>query len=223
MQPLALPSLEIALISDTEHSPGQKITADINRTLADSARYNDRSGRITPLIAELQELAQDVPLASTESVSSEHLAGAVAESQNAKYILIDRHHEEISTLQASLDTLEREVFISAATTPDEYSAYMARWRKHVEAVGNHHAHEQVDLARMSGEVLLAVAVQADGNVRSIRVLDSSGHVALDTAAQRIARLASPYEAFPEMLQAQADVLHITRTWRFTPAGTRVTH
>ncbi len=222
MQPLALPSLEIALISDTEHSPGQKITADINRTLADSARYNDRSGRITPLIAERQELTQDAPLASTESVSSEHLAPAVAET-NAKKNLINRYHEEISTLQASLDTLEREVFISAATTPDEYSAYMARWRKHVEAVGNHHAHEQVDLARMSGEVLLAVAVQADGNVRSIRVLDSSGHVALDTAAQRIARLASPYEAFPEMLQTQADVLHITRTWRFTPAGTRVTH
>ena len=222
MQPLALPSLEIALISDTEHSPGQKITADINRTLADSARYNDRSGRITPLIAERQELAKDAPLARPETVSSEHLAPAVAET-NAKNNLINRYHEEISTLQASLDTLEREVFISAATTPDEYSAYMARWRKHVEAVGNHHAHEQVDLAQMSGEVLLVVAVQADGNVRSIRVLDSSGHVALDTAAQRIARLASPYEAFPETLQTQADVLHITRTWRFTPAGTRVTH
>lgn len=139
-----------------------------------------------------------------------------------QHLLVKRYREEIDALQKGAKTLERETFINATTDQDEYTAYMARWRKHVEVVGNRHATDQPELRKQSGAVLLAVSLTADGSVQSVKLLNSSGQNTLDQAAQEIARLAAPYEAFPESIQAKTDVLHITRTWQFTPAGTSVT-
>ena len=75
---------------------------------------------------------------------------------------------------------------------------------------------------MYGEVLLAVSVEANGHVHSVKVLNSSGETPLDQAAQQIARLAGPFEPLPMAIREEVDVLHITRTWRFTATGTRVT-
>ena len=137
-------------------------------------------------------------------------------------LLVKRYREEIDALQKGVKTLGRETFINATTDQDEYSAYMARWRKHVEAIGNRYATDQPELRKQSGAVLLAVSLTADGSVQSVKLLNSSGQSTLDQTAQKIARLAAPYEAFPESIQAKTDVLHITRTWQFTPTGTSVT-
>ena len=71
-------------------------------------------------------------------------------------------------------------------------------------------------------MLLAVSVEANGHVHSVKVLNSSGKAALDEAAQHIARLAGPFDPLPSVVREEVDVLHITRTWRFTATGTRVT-
>ena len=150
------------------------------------------------------------------------VASSTPEANEVQRLLVKRYREEINTLQKGVKTLERETFINATTDQDEYSAYMARWRQHVEVVGNRHATNQPELRKQSGAVLLAVSLTADGSVQSVKLLNSSGQNTLDQAAQKIARLAAPYEAFPESIQAKTDVLHITRTWQFTPAGTSVT-
>jgi protein TonB len=41
---------------------------------------------------------------------------------------------------------------------------------------------------------------------------------LDDAAVRIVELASPYPPLPPDLRAEADILHITRTWKFRDSG-----
>jgi protein TonB len=98
---------------------------------------------------------------------------------------------------------------------------MDRWRQKVEAVGNQYAQQQ-DLTHLYGEVLLAVSVATNGHVHSVKVLNSSGKASLDEAAQQIARLAGPFEPLPMAIREEVDVLHITRTWRFTTTGAHVT-
>ena len=134
--------------------------------------------------------------------------------------LIKRYHNEIDSLQASLDRLNREVFVSASKIPDDYSAWISGWRQRIEAVGNQYA-QQEDLTHLHGEVLLVVSVQANGHVHAVEVLNSSGKALLDGAAQHIARLAGPFDPLPLAVREEVDVLHITRTWRFTATGTRV--
>jgi len=159
---------------------------------------------------------QEVP--TIEPVQTE---AAQVNSVNADQPLIKRYHNEIDSLQASLDRLNREVFVSASEMPDDYSVWMNRWRQRVEGVGNEYA-QQKDLTHLFGEVLLAVSVEANGHVHSVKVLNSSGKAALDEAAQHIARLAGPFDPLPSVVREEVDVLHITRTWRFTATGTRVT-
>lgn len=156
-------------------------------------------------------------VAAIESVQTEDTR---INNLNAEQPLIKRYQNEIDFLQTSLDRLNREVFISASKMPDDYSAWMNRWRQRVEGVGNQYA-QQEDLTHLHGQVLLAVSVDANGHVQSVTVLNSSGKAPLDEAAQHIARLAGPFDPLPLAVREEVDVLHITRTWRFTASGTRV--
>ncbi len=134
--------------------------------------------------------------------------------------LVKRYQDEIESLQASIDLLDREVFISAVNTPNTYSEWMGRWRQKIEATGNRYAKNQ-KLSELYGEVLLAVSIKADGRIHAIKVLNSSDQPALDQAALHIAEIAGPFEPLPEIIREEVDILHITRTWRFTPIGTSV--
>jgi len=51
---------------------------------------------------------------------------------------------------------------------------------------------------------------------------SSGYKFLDRAAERIVRMASPFEPFPKDIRSEWDVLYITRTYTFTRADEVVT-
>ena len=134
--------------------------------------------------------------------------------------LVKHYQDEIESLQASIDHMDREVFISALDTPNAYSEWMSRWRHKVEATGNRYAQNQ-ELSQLYGEVLLAVSIKADGRIHAIKVLNSSDQPALDQAALHIAEIAGPFEPLPEIIREEVDILHITRTWRFTPIGTSV--
>jgi protein TonB len=63
-----------------------------------------------------------------------------------------------------------------------------------------------------------VALYADGSVKEIRVLQSSGYKLLDDSAVNIVRLASPFSPFPEDVRKERDVLEIIRTWSFQKKG-----
>jgi len=94
----------------------------------------------------------------------------------------------------SKSKLPKRKWISANTREYEFAAYMQAWVAKVERVGN---------------------LNVDGSVESIDIHRSSGHPQLDQAATRIVRLAGPYSPLPEHISTTVDVLHITRTWRFS--------
>ena len=67
---------------------------------------------------------------------------------------------------------------------------------------------------MSGNPVLEVAIRADGRLEQVVVRRTSGHRELDNAAQRIVRLASPFDPFPPAMRARYPVLRFAYEWQF---------
>lgn len=105
-------------------------------------------------------------------------------------------------------------FISASTREYKYAAYMEAWRAKVERVGNLNYPDAARRNKLTGSLILDVALNADGSVNQINVRRSSGSKILDDAAIRIVELSSPFAPFPDNIKAETDILHITRTWQF---------
>lgn len=105
-------------------------------------------------------------------------------------------------------------WISVRTREYKYASYMEAWRAKVERVGNLNYPDEARRKRLSGSLLLEVALNPDGSINAIELRRSSGHRVLDEAAVRIVKLAAPFAPFPKNILQETDILHIERTWRF---------
>ncbi|MBF8268430.1 MAG: TonB C protein [Gammaproteobacteria bacterium] len=108
----------------------------------------------------------------------------------------------------------RRTFISASTTAYRYAAYMEAWRAKVERIGNLNYPDEARKRKLSGSLILDVALNPDGSVNDVIIRRSSGQKILDDAAIRIVHLSAPFSPFPADIQKDTDILHITRTWQF---------
>ena len=133
-----------------------------------------------------------------------------------------RQRMEIAELQARLERerafesrLKRRRFISANTREYEFASYMRAWVSKVERVGNLNYPTEIRRRRLVGDLLMTVGINPDGSVESIDIRRSSGMPELDEAALSIVRLASPFAPLPPDIRSKVDVLHITRTWKFS--------
>jgi len=115
----------------------------------------------------------------------------------------------------SRSKLPRRKWISANTKEYEYAAYNQAWVAKVERVGNINYPEEIRRKKLVGDLIMTVGINRDGSVESIDIRRSSGKPELDRAAIRIVRLAAPYSPLPDQIKAKVDILHITRTWRFS--------
>ena len=109
----------------------------------------------------------------------------------------------------------RRKWISASTRESKYAAYMESWRTKVERIGNLNYPDEARRKRLSGALLMVVAIRSDGSVKEISLRRSSGHKVLDDAARRIVLLAAPFARFPKSISKETDILYIQRTWRFS--------
>jgi protein TonB len=92
---------------------------------------------------------------------------------------------------------------------------MQAWVAKVERVGNLNYPEEVRRLKLVGDLMMTVGINHDGSVESSEIGSSSGLPLRAQAAVRIVRLAAPYSPLPEYINKNVDVLHITRTWRFS--------
>ena len=106
-------------------------------------------------------------------------------------------------------------YISANTKEYEFAAYLRAWAARIERIGNLNYPDEARRAQLHGQLVLTVGLTRSGKVKSIDVIESSGHKVLDDAAIRIVRLAEPFPALPESKE-KVDELYITRTWLFLP-------
>ncbi len=145
-----------------------------------------------------------------------------------------RQRFDMSTLSQDIASLEAQLaeerqqyakrprvhrLTAASTMRDKGAYYKDAWRRKVERVGNQNYPSEARSQGIYGGLRLLVAINRDGSLRDVQILESSGHQVLDNAALRIVRLAAPYAPFTGELM-DVDVLEIIRTWRFEP-GDRI--
>ncbi|MBA3980496.1 MAG: energy transducer TonB [Alcanivorax sp.] len=137
---------------------------------------------------------------------------------------LDALSQEIASLQARLDN-QRQAYakrprihrLTSVSTKAHYEAlYIDAFRRDVEEAGTRNFPRQALARQTFGNVRLMVALNADGSVRDVEVLQSSGHGFLDQAAVQSVRLAAPFAPFTREMREKADILEIIRTWRFDP-------
>ena len=107
----------------------------------------------------------------------------------------------------------KKKYISANTREYAYASYMSAWVARIERIGNLNYPDEARRQDLHGQLVLTVGLNRDGSVKSIDIIQPSGHKVLDDAAMRIVRLAAPFNALPKNADA-IDELYITRTWQF---------
>lgn len=154
----------------------------------------------SPPKAAAQPNAARKPLAFGRDQLSASLAGiqadnAFARQQPNQGSRVSRHH--------------------LATSKRDVSAwYRDAWRKKVERIGNLNYPEEARRQGLYGNLRMRVLINRDGSLQEMRILESSGHKALDQAALNIVRLSAPFAPFSNELAAQYEQVEIIRTWRF---------
>ncbi len=164
-----------------------------------------------------------------EKISADKEPEEVAKTSEVSVAELITQAKAIASIDAQLGNslqafakMPRHKFITAATKEYKYASYMEGWRQKVEKIGNLNFPEEAKRRNLSGSLILDVAINADGSIKHISVLRSSGYKLLDDAAARIVNLAAPYAAFSQDLLKDTDILHITRTWRFLGNETMTT-
>ena len=116
--------------------------------------------------------------------------------------------------QAYADMPRVKRLTTVATKESADAAYLHKFLRRLEAVGNKYYPEASVRYGLYGSLRLLVVIRHDGALEDVRVLSTSGYAVLDEAAIKTVRMAAPFAPFPAELRATTDRLEIIRTWHF---------
>lgn len=117
-------------------------------------------------------------------------------------------------LPQATDPSPRESFVSVNARESRFAPYLDAWRRKVERIGNLNFPAQIRTQHLTGSLSLEVALNADGGIRELTLVSPSGQPVLDDSAQRIVKLAAPYQPFPANIRRDTAVLRFVYVWRF---------
>ncbi len=121
--------------------------------------------------------------------------------------------KELRQGQQTLDAQPREVFTTSYSSNDELDNYKESWRRHVETYGNKHYPRNISEQGLSGTLILAAIVRANGSLLRVDIMRSSGNQHIDAAAIAIVNAAAPYPKLSPETKSNT-LVHIIRTWQF---------
>lgn len=144
------------------------------------------------------------------------------EAQDDMMAQEERLRKQVATLEAQLSqrqqvyaTKSKVVTVdSNSTTRGAAADYINTFREHVERVGNLHYPVQARAQDITGEVRLMVIISSDGNIKAIRLLESSNSTILDEAAKQSVRKAAPFGKFTKDMSDIVE-LRLVRTYRYS--------
>lgn len=125
--------------------------------------------------------------------------------------------QKIHVLKAKIEhhNAQPRIHFDAPTTKaSPYAAYIEAWRAKVERLGTEHYPEQAK-GQLSDRLQMTVYIDNEGHLLKVDIHQPAHNPLFNVAAQRIIRLAAPFEAFSPEMKAEIDVLAITRSWHFT--------
>lgn len=205
--------------SDKAHRPAQPLSSPLPKALPGIAPMPLEDGAPRPN-----------PPTATEVLTQRRSAHSVVTERQTPDVdqptTNERDTEQRKMEMAKLaQEIERETeqyakrpkrkYISANTKEYEFAAYMRAWVARIERIGNLNYPDEARRQQLHGQLVLTVGLDRQGKIKSIDVIQSSGHKILDDAAIRITRLAEPFPALPETSE-KVDELYISRTWQFLP-------
>ena len=156
-------------------------------------------------VAVTKEVKQKAPPAEVQDIPRKHIdLRNEIESLEAQFY---QQRQEF----AKRPRIKRLTAVSTMREPGAF--YKEAWRRKVEKIGNLNYPEQARKEELYGDLRLLVAINSDGTLANVEILQSSGFKVLDDAATRIVRMASPFAPFGDDLKSY-DMVEIIRTWRF---------
>lgn len=179
----------------------------------------------SPSVPNLNVVRTDEATSSISDPVPSQSETLITEEQADDALLTERNQltAELSQFWKEYQKRPKRKFLSARTREYKYAEYMERWRSKVEATGNVNYPDEARRQKLSGSLVLDVAINPDGSINAISLERSSGIRLLDRAAKKIVRLAEPFDPFPANISKEIDILHITRTWEFSQTNTLSSH
>lgn len=154
-----------------------------------------------------KELKKPLPVEKKQ-----HTAAALLEQSKKN---IEKMFSEIDKRKQTFQLSPSHTFVRGAKTKEyRFASYLEAWRAKVERVGNINYPAEAIQRKLSGKLILEVAINTDGSLHKVKILSSSGHKVLDEAAKRIVRLSAPFSPLTKEILEDTEILHIVRTWYF---------
>ncbi len=206
--------------AEKAHRPAQPLSSALPKPLPGVAPIplEDAAPRPAPPspVERLTRSKSDFSVATDRTTPEARDRPVVKESETEQRKLeMARLAQEIQRESEQYAKRPKRKYISANTREYEFAAYMRAWVARIERIGNLNYPDEARRLQLHGQLVLTVGLDRNGRVKSIDVIQSSGHKLLDDAAARIVRLAEPFPALPESSN-KVDELYISRTWQFLP-------
>ena len=128
--------------------------------------------------------------------------------------IVSLNHQISLRSQTLAKSLKKRTITTMSTKSHQDAAYLEDWRKRIVSIGNIHYPKAANELKIYGKVRLLIAMRADGQVKSIEILESSGKKILDHSAVKIIRLAAPFAPFSAQMRKNTEILEIIRTIEF---------
>ena len=108
----------------------------------------------------------------------------------------------------------RKRYISPATREAVYALYYDHMRRRIEEKGTDNFPETGG-RKLYGELTMSIAVNLDGRIDWVKIVESSGNRALDLRAEAIVRSAGPFGRFNIEMLRQTDLIVMSSRFKFT--------
>jgi protein TonB len=206
--------------AETAKRPSEPLSSAIPKAVAGIAPVELVDGAPrpeTPTNAELLTQKESSFRVTTETARPDTppRPAAVDRELEQRKLEMARLAQEIQRESEQYAKRPKRKYISANTKEYEFAAYMRAWVARIERIGNLNYPDEARREQLHGQLVLTVGLGRNGRIKSVDVIQSSGHKVLDDAAIRIVHLAEPFPALPEDKE-KIDELYITRTWQFLP-------
>lgn len=209
--------------ADKAHRPSQPLSSPVPKPQEGAAPVPLEDGAPRPTPPSLTEVLTQRRSSRSVDTDRETVPDPATPSpreleSEQRRIEMARLAQEIQKESEQYAKRPKRKYISANTQEYEFAAYMRAWVARIERIGNLNYPDEARRQQLHGQLVLTVGLDRGGRIKSVDVIQSSGHKVLDDAAVRITRLAEPFPPLPETKE-KVDELYISRTWQFLPGET----
>lgn len=113
---------------------------------------------------------------------------------------------------------ERRKTVGLKEQDFRYSMYAESVRLKLQRIGMFNYPAAAAKDNLSGTLSVLISIRSDGSLEEFNVIQPSAYDVLNTGAERIVRMSSPFSPLPENIRQETDVLTIRINWSFSRAN-----